>query len=336
METPHSLNRRRWFQVAFAASALAIPPLLGIRPRFRRRFAVAGRSKLVANDSHAHGTAPRTFRHSAAIRCLVLGDWGSGTAQQRTVAAAMAAFAMREQPEFIISTGDNFYPSGVESLDDPKWTSVFENVYSAPALQLPWYVALGNHDHAGAIDPQLEYHAINPRWNLPRPWFTFSRTAGEVTADFFVLDTEVFVTGKSSTRRRQLMWLDEVLSASRADWKICIGHHPVRSFGYYGATSALIDQVQPLLRRRGVHAYLCGHDHDLQLVESPDDRFPCIVSGAGGKSRDTAYGTDSLFASTNGGFAYLALTRNEMYISFVDAAGATQFAKSWDSPANAA
>ena len=41
-----------------------------------------------------------------------IGDWGrQGEHNQSDTAAAMAAVAALSQPHFVISTGDNFYPS---------------------------------------------------------------------------------------------------------------------------------------------------------------------------------------------------------------------------------
>lgn len=41
--------------------------------------------------------------------------------------------------DFIISTGDNFYDSGLIDVDDPAFFESFSNVYTAPSLQKQWY-----------------------------------------------------------------------------------------------------------------------------------------------------------------------------------------------------
>ena len=45
--------------------------------------------------------------------------------------------------------GDNFYDSGVTSVTDPLWKTDYFNLYplSKPALQVPWYAIVGNHDY---------------------------------------------------------------------------------------------------------------------------------------------------------------------------------------------
>ena len=45
-------------------------------------------------------------------------------------------------PEFVISAGDNFYPTGLKGTDDPDFTTSFTNVYIAASLQIPWYAGL--------------------------------------------------------------------------------------------------------------------------------------------------------------------------------------------------
>src|ERR1700740_1068049 len=74
---------------------------------------------------------------------LVIGDWGRDGAQhQRDVAVQMGKAAAELGSRFVMSVGDNFYDNGVQSVSDPQWQSSFEQVYTDPALQIPWYVAL--------------------------------------------------------------------------------------------------------------------------------------------------------------------------------------------------
>lgn len=59
----------------------------------------------------------------------------------------------KQRPDFIISTGDNFYPNGLSSAEDSLFDKSFKNVYVGDALQLvQWYSVLGNH---GACSPLL-------------------------------------------------------------------------------------------------------------------------------------------------------------------------------------
>ncbi|MBC7408920.1 MAG: acid phosphatase, partial [Arcicella sp.] len=53
---------------------------------------------------------------------LVVGDWGrNGTQNQQEVANQMNRTALKANAQFVISTGDNFYESGVQSINDSQW-----------------------------------------------------------------------------------------------------------------------------------------------------------------------------------------------------------------------
>ena len=47
------------------------------------------------------------------ISFFVIGDWGSSTKSQAEVSHAMQLVAASSGCDFIISTGDNFYPDGI-------------------------------------------------------------------------------------------------------------------------------------------------------------------------------------------------------------------------------
>lgn len=290
----------------------------GIHPRFSHGFSFAGARKVTENGP----VDPASALRARGVRCLVIGDWGTGQVLQRQVAVGMQAFAQRTRPHFVISTGDNLYPSGVTSPDDSRFQTVFENVYTGADLQVPWRLALGNHDHLGDVESQIAYSSRSTRWQIPAPYYRFAESSDDVTADFFVLDTEELI---KQAGRTQLDWLDRELESSSADWKVCVGHHPIRSWGHYGSTPALVQDLKPILDRHGVAAYLCGHDHDLQILKSPEDRFVCIVSGGGGKARDARYGDGTLFARTNGGFAALTLSKTELTAAILDPDGQVDF-----------
>jgi tartrate-resistant acid phosphatase type 5 len=242
---------------------------------------------------------------STTVRLLVVGDWGSGMPTQYAVARAMAVIARTERPHAVISTGDNFYPSGVAAADDSLFSTRWERVYADSALHVPWIIALGNHDHRGNVDALVAYGRVNPRWYFPGPYYVTHCDASTTRVAIVVLDTDTMLRDRSS-RSQQLRWLDSVLSVTSATVTIVVGHHPIRSYGLYGETTRLLESLKPILDRRCVMLYLCGHEHDVQIIEHPDDRFACVVSGNGGKSRRTRYGSYTRRAWTGGGFVYLA------------------------------
>jgi acid phosphatase len=102
----------------------------------------------------------------------------------------------------VLALGDNFYQSGVASVDDPLWKSVYEDVYTHPALNVPWHVALGNHDYRGNPQAQVDYTARHTRWSMPARYYQVADKALKAAdVDMFVIDTSPFVEGYRSKPR---------------------------------------------------------------------------------------------------------------------------------------
>ena len=255
----------------------------------------------------------------AATSFLVIGDWGRrGSLVQREVAAAMSKCAYDAHARFTVSVGDNFYRSGVKSVTDSHWRDSFENVYYSQFLQHPWYVALGNHDHRGSIQAQVDYTAHSSRWRMPSRYFAFSQPA----ADFFVLDT-------SELDATQLAWLDAELGTSTAAIKFVVGHHPIYSASRERndpETAALRLHVLPMLQRHGVLAYMNGHDHNLQHLRVVEEGggVHLLCSGAGSSARTSGKRPDALpcdvlfYEDTEPGFMLVQImTSGQVRIAFM-------------------
>lgn len=255
-------------------------------------------------------------------KLFVLGDYGTGGSLQKRVAAAMSAYAAKHgAPLAMVSTGDNIYPKGVQSADDPQWTSKFERIYDLDHLRdREWIAVLGNHDYRGSVKAQVEYSKKNSRWNMPSYYFAMPCPQAETLLTLFCLDTQSIMQ-KSSGWEDQLAWLKTQLSSCTTPWKIVVGHHPMRSYGYYQDQTWMLQHVKPLIDAGGVAAYMCGHDHDLQIIRNPDDQFACVVSGGGGGCRTTSWGQYSKVAATGGGFAVLHVSETTMIAQIVSADG---------------
>ncbi|MBL8554377.1 MAG: metallophosphoesterase [Phenylobacterium sp.] len=291
----------------------------------RSLMAGAAASWIAAGAARAQ-PAPLTF--------LALGDWGRGGGRhQREVAEAMASTAAERNGQFVLSAGDNFYPCGVQSVADPHWTASFEEIYAAAALQTPWYAALGNHDYRGKPAAQIAYAKVSPRWRMPARYYAL-RGAGAVVPDLdiFVLDTTPITGDFGEALMRlsqgrvsapdaapQVAWLERELAASEARWKIVVGHHPIRSGGHHGGSPALAAQVEPLLERYGVQAYICGHDHALQHIQVGATHHVC--SGAGSSAGHVEAVEGTRFALGLPGFTSFTLDRGGLALRFHTAGG---------------
>ena len=269
------------------------------------------------------------------LNFLVFGDWGrQGETDQVDVATQMGIAANSLKPQFIISVGDNFYEDGVASTSDPQWQTSFEKVYRAPALQVPWYVALGNHDYRGNCDAQIAYSRLSQRWNMPARYFTQTRQIDTATAvDFFYLDTTPMVKSYwhepgyrehviTQDVPKQLAWFKAALAASTAPWKIVIGHHPIYSGGGilgHGDTRELIEDVLPLLKQYQVQAYFNGHDHNLQHLQAGTVNL--FDSGAGSRARPVFRTRYTKFAEACSGFTAVSLQADNLKVRMIDYRG---------------
>jgi hypothetical protein len=99
----------------------------------------------------------------------------------------------------------------------------------------------------------------------------------------------------------------DVLLSENAQWKIVIGHHPLKSFGSHGyrsqnflgkiiaeiteqdlgddAYKRFIKDFTDLFKKHKVNFYLAGHDHNLQFLDLGDFLYQC-VSGSASKTSD--------------------------------------------------
>jgi acid phosphatase len=268
------------------------------------------------------------------LNFLIVGDWGrKGTPGQRSVAGGMARIAKRFESRFVVTTGDNFYDHGVSSLHDAHWQESFEDVYTSPALQIPWYVVLGNHDYQGCIQAQLDYAASNPRWHLPARYHAVEQAIDATSTALLVfLDTSPFVASyraespefmeslQGQDSEAQLAWLRETLAASQASCKLVFGHHPIYSASpFHGDTHELQECLLPLLHEYRAQAYICGHEHDLQHLVV--DGIDYIVCGAGSEWRATGWRANSRCSVSTLGFSAVSLSFDCLHVDFYNDQG---------------
>ncbi len=257
---------------------------------------------------------------------LVIGDWGNdGNKGQKNVADAMMKTAKINPPDLVLSVGDNFYPSGVDTTTDQHWLKSFEQIYYSKELQCPWYSVLGNHDRRGSIVAESEFKAVDSKWNMPSAYYAHSeRLSDNTNIDFFFLDTTSlqeanwFETNETKT---QFRWLETQLANSKAQWKIVVGHHPIYSSGQHGSNQKLVENLEPLFEQYGVHAYFCGHDHDLEHVKRKGVNYFVVGSGASIRPTDPAQAVliGSDFAASELGFAAITISSGEMIVDYISA-----------------
>ncbi|XP_026158111.1 tartrate-resistant acid phosphatase type 5a isoform X2 [Mastacembelus armatus] len=293
-------------------------------------------------------------KNRTSIKFLVVGDWGGEphapyvTAVEKATAHEMGKIAEQMGADFVLAVGDNFYYNGVESVDSPRFKETFESVFTAKSLHIPWYVIAGNHDHRGNVKAEIEYSTKSHRWKFPSYYYelNFNIPNTGKTLTIIMLDT-IMLCGNSDDfadeiprgplneleANRQLVWLQERLALSKADFLLVAGHYPVWSVSKHGPTQCLLERLRPLLIKYKATSYLCGHDHNLQYIEESDIGY--VVSGAGNfldpnvnHWNDVPKGSVKFFtgqASTMGGFVHAEVTKNEMIVTFYQSKGTSLY-----------
>lgn len=222
---------------------------------------------------------------------MSLGDWGGTDAPHYTTDSqcesgrGLNTIAEKYNVDTILAVGDNFYHSGVTFKDrDKRFARTFNDVYNGPALQnAKFYAVAGNHDHRGQVKAQINYP--NPRWYFPDNWYSFTKDiGGGKTAHFVMVDSvllsgesfhdhekDIFVsaTGPLNKQLAKSQWefIEREIADSKADFLFVVGHYPVYSPCSHGSTRDLYENLEPLLERHQVTAYIAGHDHCASFVD---------------------------------------------------------------------
>ncbi|GHA15794.1 hypothetical protein GCM10010329_43540 [Streptomyces spiroverticillatus] len=309
------VRRRALLGGAAAGAALAALPGSAAA---EARTTGAARPRTAAVDKFPF---PQRPNGQGEFAILVTGDAGTGKEEQHAVAAAAREVCRREGIGVAVGLGDNIYENGPESDTDDEFRTKFEEPNTG--LDMPWLMVLGNHDCSGLLpgsggdpsrgDREVSYARSSRRWYMPSRYYTAALPAGgtDPVIEFFALDTNPVASTVAQLdphyywngpyMRAQRAWLDSALTASRARWKVVIGHHPYLNNGKHGSAGSY-DGFLVGHYTRGIHLkelyeevvvgradlILSGHDHTLQLLE-PTTRTAGtrqIVCGASSKSGD--------------------------------------------------
>ena len=274
-----------------------------------------------------------------ALRFVVFGDWGrNGEDKQRETAREMGIDANKFKPAFIVSTGDNIYPSGVRSTRDYNWLASFEEIYTAHSLQTDWYVVLGNHDYKGSTQAEIDYSAIDRRWNMPATYYAKTFFIGgdssqgilmvfidttPLISEYYVGTEHHVIAADTATQR---IWLEKTLREAPPSikWKFVFGHHPLWTGGNRmkaPEVTELKSLLRPIFEKYHVNAYICGHDHNLQYIK-PEGFTHYFVSGAGSETTPVVLHPDGgKFAKSINGFMDFSVFSDQLELNVISYLG---------------
>lgn len=287
----------------------------------------------LAISSCTPGNTPLSF--------IAVGDTGTGNADQLAVALAMHEKLLATNSAFVVLLGDNFYDTGVESVTDGQWQTKFEDMYGDWGV--PVYAVLGNHDYgggAGAIDSvgqfEVDYSSTDTTWTMPDKFYAWTNE----NVQFLSLDSNWIKMHLPSDAEalRQAALADDAMAVDMT-WKIVFGHHPYLSNGLHG-NAGMYDEPATDDFSSGIYfkdfleahilpqadVYLCGHDHDMQVLPAGSWGTLLCVSGGGSGALSPSTGSNSsYFGRSAFGFAWIEIDGNQLTIEMYGIDGERQY-----------
>ena len=242
-----------------------------------------------------------------SVRFAIIGDSGTGGRAQYRIAGQLAEYYQKYPFEFVLMLGDNIY--GGERPKD--YQKKFELPYK-PLLDagVKFYAALGNHDAPN----QRFYKQFNMGGER---YYTFSPGRG---VRFFALDSNYMGPD-------QLRWVEEQLSKSDSEWKICFFHHPLYSSGRrHGSDEELRKVLEPLFIKHGVSAVFAGHEHLYERLKPQKNIYYFTVGSSGKLRRGNIRTTSELTArgfDTGYSFMLVEIAGDEMHFQTISGEGLT-------------
>ncbi len=259
----------------------------------------------------------------------------NGYYDQKPIAELMGNMAEAVDIECVIAAGDIHHFEGVRSVNDPLWMTNYELIYSHPELMIPWYAILGNHEYRGNTQAVIDYSKVSARWNVPSRYYTFAMENDGVTVRFVMVDTaplldkyredtEKYPDACKQDMDKQLSWIDSLLTTSKEDWVLVVGHHPI--FAETGKDDSerldLQKRLDSILRKHtNVDMYLCGHIHNFQHIRKVDSNIDYVVNTSGSLSRKVKPIDGTRFCSGDTGFSLICADKKELNLHMINKEG---------------
>lgn len=270
------------------------------------------------------------------LNFYVVNDMGrNGYYDQKPIAELMGDMAEKgADPEFVTAVGDIHHFNGVQSVDDPLWTTNYELIYSHPELMLDWFPVLGNHEYRGNTQACIGYSAVSRRWEMPSRYYTKVFENDGTTLRMVWIDTtpmmekyrkadEKYPDAAKQDYHRQLEWLDSVLTAAREDWVIVAGHHPV--YAETGKDNSERADMQAtvgkVIARHNVDMYVNGHIHNFQHIRMKDCNTDFITNSSASLSRKVSPTEGTVFCSGEPGFSIVSADKTSLVLRMIDKKG---------------
>ncbi len=227
------------------------------------RFAVIGDS----------GQQPWWFRMQKAPIAHWGAEWGILPAAQAP--SAVARRLLQEKPDFVLHVGDVVYPNGQHQHYTAGFFLPFADLLKTTCM----YLVLGNHDVMNSQGQQFLQNFAMPTNDVTGDERCFSFREGPVR--IICLDVNQHLSPEHPT----CQFLLKTLKAAEEPWTVVLTHFPYLST--YRTDDEhrkdFAEHLIPMLEKYGVDLYMCGHDHNYQRFDVPDQNLVQVVTGGGGK-----------------------------------------------------
>jgi tartrate-resistant acid phosphatase type 5 len=206
-------------------------------------------------DPPEDGRAPRAL----LARFAVIGDYGNDSPDEARVARMVSGW----NPDFIITTGDNNYPSGSADTIDAnigkhyqRFIGNYRGAHGLGSAVNRFWPSPGNHDwDDGALAAYTDY------FTLPGNERYYDVTVGPV--HLFALDSDPREPDGSTEDSPQARWLEATLSTSSACLDVVYFHHSAySSASTHGSTVGMRWPFESW----GADVVFAGHDHTYERV----------------------------------------------------------------------
>jgi hypothetical protein len=207
----------------------------------------------------------------------IIGDFGAAAEDPVGAASelAVANLVKSWNPDFILTLGDNNYPSGAYSTIDQNIGQFYHEFihpylgrYGAGAAANRFFPSLGNHDWQTTNgQPHHDY------FTLPGNERYYSHRHGLV--EIFALNSNADPDG-TTPGSVQGRWLQAQLAASTAPWRLVYFHHPP----YAASPGSGSAYMRWPFADWGASAVLAGHDHYYARIHT--NGIVYFINGLGG------------------------------------------------------
>ena len=238
--------------------------LTGLTPGTKYFYSIGTtQGPIAGNASYFFITHPASAKRT---RVWVIGDSGTGNADQRRVRDAYRDFTGSTHTDLWLMLGDNAYDAGTDS----EYTRNLFAIYPAMLRNSVLWATLGNHDakNSSSSTQQGPYYS---QFTFPKNGGSGGVPSGTEAYYSFDYGNIHFVCLDSADSDRaadgpMAKWADKDLRANTKDWTIVFFHHPPYSKGSHDSDTeseliAMRENFTPLLEARGVDLVLCGHSH---------------------------------------------------------------------------